>query len=76
MYVQSDTLLLADVFRNFQNISLEIYGLQPARFLTAPGLAWKGTLKKTKLSFDLLTDMDMSLVIKEGIKGGICQAIY
>ena len=35
-YLQSDTLLLTDVFKNFQNMCLEIYELNPACFLTAP----------------------------------------
>ena len=35
-YVQSDTLLLADVFETFRNMSLEIYELDPAHFLSAP----------------------------------------
>ena len=41
LYVQSDTLLLADVFENIRNMCLKIYELNPARFLTAPGLVWK-----------------------------------
>ena len=41
LYVQSDTLLLADVFENFRNICVEIYELDPAHFLSAPGLAWQ-----------------------------------
>ena len=45
-YVQSDTLLLADVFENFRNKYLEIYELDPAHFLCAPGLAWQACLKK------------------------------
>ena len=40
VYVQSDTLLLADVFENFRDKSIEIYGLNPAHFLSASGLAW------------------------------------
>ena len=39
-YVQSETLLLADVFENFQNACLQIFELDPTRFLTALGLAW------------------------------------
>ena len=39
LYVQSYTSLLADVFENFLNMCLEIYELDTARFLTAPGLA-------------------------------------
>ena len=40
LFVQSDTLLLADVFENFRNKCIEIYELDPAHFLSAPGLAW------------------------------------
>ena len=40
LYVQSDTLLLADVFENFRNKCIEIYELDPAPFLSAPELAW------------------------------------
>ena len=40
LYVQSDTLLLSDVFENFQNMFLEIYELDSACFLFAPELAW------------------------------------
>ena len=36
LYVQSDTLLLADVFEHFRNKYIEIYELDPAPFLSAP----------------------------------------
>ena len=39
LYVQSDTLLLNDVFNNFRNMYLEIYGLESAHHFSAPGLA-------------------------------------
>ena len=39
LYVQSETLLLADVFDNFRNKRIEIYELDTANFLSAPGLA-------------------------------------
>ena len=47
LYVQSDTLLLADVFENFRNKCIEICELDSAHFLSAPGLAWQACLKKT-----------------------------
>ena len=47
LYVQSDTLLLVDVFENFRNKCIEIYELNPAHCLSAPGLAWQSCLKKT-----------------------------
>ena len=39
LYVQSNTLLLADVFENFTNKCIEMSELDAARFLSAPGLA-------------------------------------
>ena len=76
LYLLSDTLLLADVFENFRDKCIEIYELDPAHFLSAPGLAWQACLKKTKVKLELLTDIDMLLMVEEGIRGGICQAIY
>ena len=76
LYVQSDTLLFADVFENFRDKCIEIYGLDPAHFLSAPGLAWQACLKKTKVELELLTDIDMLLMVEKGIRGGICQAIH
>ena len=76
MYVQSDTLLLAYVFENFRNMCLEIYELDPAKFLSAPGLAWQECLKKTKVKLDLLIDIDMLLMVEKSFRGGICHSIY
>ena len=47
LYVQSDTLLLAEVFENFRNMGIKVYELDPSHFSTAPGLAWQACLKKT-----------------------------
>ena len=76
LYVQSDTLLLADVFENFGNKCLEVYELDPAHFLSLPGLAWQACLKKTNIELELLTDCDMLLMVEEGIRGGICHSIH
>ena len=48
LYVQNDTLFLADVFENFRIKCIEIYELDPAHFLSAPGLAWQACFKKQK----------------------------
>ena len=48
LYVQSDTLLLTDVFENFRNMCIKVYELDPAHFLSLPGLAWLASLKKSK----------------------------
>ena len=75
-YVQSDTLLVADVFENFRNMCLEIYKLDPTYFVSAPGLAWQACLKKTRVSLELLTDYDRLLMVEKEIRGGICQATH
>ena len=76
LFLQSGTLLLADVYENFRNKCIEIYGLDPAHFLSATGLAWQACLKKTRVKLELLTDIDMLLMVEKGTRGGICQAIH
>ena len=75
LYVQSDTLLLADVFNSFRNLCVETYQLDPAYFLSLPGLAWQACLKRTEVKLELISDIDMLFMIEEGIKGGICHSV-
>ena len=76
LYVQSDTLLLADVFENFRNMFIEVYELDPVHFLSSPGLAWQACLKETNVKLELITDPDMLLMVEKGIRGGIRHAIH
>ena len=76
LYLKSDTLLLADVFKNFRKMCLKIYHLDPVKFLSAPGLAWQAALKKTEVKLELLTDIDTLLMVEKEIRGGICHAIH
>ena len=76
LYVQSDTLSLADVLGNFRNTGLEEYELDPAHFLSLPGLAWQAYLKKMSIKLELLIDYDMLLMAEEGMRGGICHSIH
>ena len=41
LYVQTDMLLLANVFENFRNKCIDIFGLDPVYFVSAPGSAWQ-----------------------------------
>ena len=68
-------MLLADIFENFRQSCLKNYELDPAHFVSLPGLAWQACLKNTNVEIELLTDYDMLLMIEEGIKGGICHAM-
>ena len=68
--------MLPDVFENFRNKCIEIYELDPAHFLSAPGLAWQACLKKTGVKLELLTNNDMLMMVEKEIRGGICHAIH
>ena len=72
LHFQSNTLLLADVFENIRNKCIEIFELHPANFLSASGLAWQACLKKTEVKLELLTNIDMLLMVEKRIRGGIC----
>ena len=72
----SSYIIVSRCIENFRYICLEIYELDPSKFLPAPGLAWKSALKMTKVKLDLLTDINMPLMVEKGIRGGICHSIY
>ena len=69
-------LLLADVFESFRNIYLEIYELDSAKCFSALGLTWQTALTKAKVTLDLLTDIDMLLMVEKSVRGGIFHSIY
>ena len=71
LYVETDTLLLADVFEKFKEKCVELHGLD-----SAPGLAWQACLKKTEAKLELLTDYQMLLMIEKGIREGMGQSTH
>ena len=77
LYLETDVILLANVFESFRKVCLDSYGLDPAHFYTAPGLAWKACLKKTGVNLELLKDpADMLLMFERAIRGGITQSVH
>ena len=53
-----------------------MYKLDPTHFLSAPGLAWQACLKKAGVELELITNVDMLLMVEKGIRDGICHAIH
>ena len=72
--------MLADVLENFRTKCIEIYELDPDHLLSAPGLAWqacsKKKQKKTEVKLEMLTNVDMVLLVEKGVRGGIYHAIH
>ena len=75
LYVRADTAQLSDVFENFRYLCLEIYGLDPTYFVSAPSLAFEAMLKITKARIELFTDIDMVLMTQKAVRGGLTQVI-
>ena len=65
LYVYCDTLLLAEIFENIRNMCIDIYEFDPANFLLAWRSAWQAALKKTKMKLDILTDIEVLLMVEE-----------
>ena len=71
IYLKSGVVQLASVFENFRSICHWTYGLDPVHCYTAPGLSWDAMLRYAKVELELITDIDMYLMIKKGIRGGV-----
>ena len=76
LHVQSNTLLLANVFEHFRNMCLKIYEPDPIKIFSAPWLTWQAGVKKTKVKLDLLADINVLLMVEKGIRGRTTHSIY
>ena len=71
LYLKSDVILLADVFENFIEISVDEYGINPLYCVSLPGYTWQCGLKYTGINLQTLQDKDMILLLENNIRGGI-----
>ena len=71
MYLKTDVLLLCDVFERFSKTCLGYYSLDPSHYFSSPGLSWDAMLKVTGIKLELISDIDMHLLIEKVMRGGI-----
>ena len=71
VYLQLDVLLLTDFFEEFRKTCLSYYKLDPAHYYTTPGLAWDAALRMSKITLELITDVDIYNMIDTSIRGGV-----
>ena len=73
IYLQSDVLLLADVWKAFRETCFKNYNLDCLYYYTAPGLSFDAMLRFTKIELELFTESDMYEFCEQGIRGGLSQ---
>ena len=76
LYLRTNVVMLANVYKAFRELCLEHYKLDSVHFYTSPGLAWKVCLKHTRIRLGLLTDPNMLVMFEREIRGGITQAVH
>ena len=76
LYVKLDTALFGDTFENFRDKHIETDKLDPAYFLSTPGLSWWACFRKTDVRLELLIDENMFLKYEQVIHGGICNKVH
>ncbi|XP_022199851.2 uncharacterized protein LOC111056764 [Nilaparvata lugens] len=76
LYLETDVLLLADVFESFRDMCLKNYNLDCAHYFTSPGFSFDVMLKYTKVELELLNDYKMYMFIERGNRGGIKTCVH
>ncbi|PKK59391.1 hypothetical protein RhiirC2_719843 [Rhizophagus irregularis] len=76
LYLETDVLLLADVFMNYTIMCLQDDGLDPSHYVSAPGMFNDSLYKSSGVELKLMTDMDEYLMVENGIRGGMTMASH
>ena len=74
-YVRGDTLQMADVYENFIDVFMGLFGLDPSYYISSPHYFNDAMLKVTGAQIPLLTDPDMHLLFEDSKRGGVSLAM-
>ena len=75
LYVQSNTVLLADVFENFRNKFIKNTNLNQLIFIST-WISMTSMIEKTDVKLELLTNIDVLLMVQKRIRGGVFNSIH
>ena len=76
MHLETDVLLLTDVYENVRKQCLTDYEVDPAQSYTLPNFAWDAMLLETGIELELLHGEDLYNMIEKGLRGGMVQSTY
>ena len=68
--MQTDVLLLCDIFEEFSDICFRYFRLDPKNYYTSSGFAWDALLLFSNARLELFNEEDMYLFFEKGIWGG------
>ena len=71
LYLKTDVILLNNIFEAFRSIMVSMWLIS-----TLPGVGWQACQKKMGKELELLTNPDMLLMFKRGIRKGITQSVH
>ncbi|KAF0446273.1 gastrula zinc finger protein xlcgf46.1: PROVISIONAL [Gigaspora margarita] len=76
LYLETDVLLLADVFMNYTIMYLKDNGLDPSHYIYACGMFNNSLYKSSKVELKLMTNIDEYRIVKNGICREITMACH
>ena len=69
LYLEADTLQLADIFSKHREAGFSRYGIEVAGYLSLPMYVWDAALKTSRVELEILTDFGMYNLIERSIRG-------
>ena len=76
LYLKINVLILTNVFEKFRKTSVHSHNLDPAYYFSLPGFSKDAMLKMTGIILELIKDIDIYLMVENGLRGGVSYIAY